>query len=269
MDDLNERLRIWLDQTPEVANLRVHGTTGRVPNEAFELEHPRLIRLPEQRFPVHQDSVRVVDGDSTLSIRGTSYTVPTPLANRSVAVHLFAEHFEVLDPQGRVAFSRRYVADADKGHLVIDKTHYANLPRRPSGNSAAERLDEAFIRRFPDLRSLVDGLKRQMKSLAPIHLRSLLRLCDRYGQEAFLAAATRAQDFRRFDALAVERILERAHPATAAEIALAEPVAPLSGQGAFALGEVDCGSFDSFAALDAAVASTNDSDPNEGDPHGS
>lgn len=269
MDDLNERLRIWLDQTPEVANLRVHGTTGKVPNEAFKLEHPRLIRLPEHRFPVYQDSVRVVDSDSTLSIRGTPYSVPSSLANRSVAVHLFAEHFEVLDSQGRVAFSRRYVADADKGHLVIDNTHYANLSRRPSSNSAGERLDEAFVRRFPDLRSLADGLKRRMKSLAPIHLRALLRLCDRYGEQAFLAAATRAQDFRRFDALAVERILERAHPATAAEMAVAQPVAPLSGQGAVALGEVECGSLDSFAALDAAAASTNDSDPKEGDPHGS
>jgi len=225
--------------------------------------------LPDQRFAVHEESVRVVDRDSTLSIRGTSYTVPTPLANRSVAVRLFAEHFEVLDPQGRVAMSRRYVADADKGRLVIDKTHYANLPRRPPGYSGGERLDEAFARRFPELRSLVDGLKRRMKSLTPIHLRALLRLCDRYGEEAFLAAATRAQDFRRFDALAVERILEHAHPATAADLALAEPVAPLSGQGAVALGQVDCGSLDSFAALDAAAASSKDSNPKEGDPHGS
>lgn len=268
-DDLHEQLRIWLDDTPEVANLRVHGTTGRVPREAFELEHPHLIRLPQQRFAVHEESVRVVDSDSTLSIRGTPYTVPATLANRSVAVRLFAEHFEVLDPHGRIALSRRYVPDEEKGRLVIDKTHYANLPRRPRGTGSAERLDEAFLLRFPELQALVDGLKRRMKSLAPIHLRSMLRQCDRYGEEAFLTAARRAQQFRRFDALAIERILERAHPSTAAQWAQAEPVAPLTGHGPVALGEVDCGSLDSFAALDDAAPTTKTPTPTETNPHGS
>lgn len=264
LDHLNEQLRIWLDGTPECGNLRVHGTTRRVPNEAFELERPLLIRLPDHPFTVCEQSVRVVDRDSTLSIRGTPYSVPAALANRSVAVHLFAEHFEVLDQHGRVAFSRRYVPEQDKGRLVIDKTHYANLPRRPRAGSSSgdERIDQAFIRRFPDLQPLVDGLKRRMKSLAPIHVHTLLRLCDRFGEEAFLVAARRAQDFRRFDALAIERILENNHRAAAAEVEAACPVTPLSGHGAAALGEVDSGSLDTFAQLDSTTA------PNEA-AHGS
>lgn len=262
-DDLHARLQAWLDTTPEAANLRVHGTTGRIPNEAFALEYSSLIRLPKDRFPIYESCARVVDRDSTLSIRGTPYTVPAALANRSVAVRLFAEHFEVLDPQGRISMSRRYVPDDQKGRLVIDKTHYANLPIRPRDRANAQRLDEAFLLRFPELQALVDGLKRRMKSLAPIHLRALLRLCDRYGQEAFVAAATRAQDFRRFDAQAVERILERTQPTTAAEIEEREPIAPLTGHGPRALGEVDCGSLDSFAALDDLATSTiTRKDPN-------
>lgn len=268
-DDLHEQLRIWLDDTPQVANLRVHGTTGRVPNEAFELERPHLIRLPEHRFLVHEESVRVVDRDSTLSIRGTPYTVPAALADRSVAVRLFAEHFEVLDPHGRVAFSRRYVPDEEKGRLVIDKTHYANLPRRPRNAASGERLDEAFLRRFPELQALVDGLKRRMKSFAPFHLRKMLRLCDGYGEEAFLRAALRVQEHRRFDALAIERILEHSHPEVAAELAQGGPVAPLTGHGPVALGEVDCGSLESFAPLDDAAATTNTSDPKETNSNGS
>ena len=268
LDDLNERLREWLDHTPAVGNLRIHGTTRRVPNEAFELEHPFLIRLPDQRFPVHEQSAREVDRDCTLSIRGTPYTVPASLANRTVAVRLFAEYFEVLDALGRVAFSRRYVADKDKGRLVIDKTHYANLPRRPSDHGAGQRLDEAFVKRFPELLPMVDGLKRRMKALTPIHLRRLLRLCDHYGQQAFLAAACKAQGFRRFDALAVERILEQAHPATAVQVSATEPVAPLSGHGPTTLGEVDCGSLDCFAVLDGAAVTPDLLNSNEA-PHGS
>jgi len=259
LDHLNEQLRIWLDGTAQCGNLRVHGTTRRVPNEAFEHERPLLVRLPNHPFTVCEQSVRVVDRDSTLSIRGTPYSVPATLANRSVAVHLFAEHFEVLDQHGRVAFSRRYVSDQDKGRLVIDKTHYANLPRRPrTGSAGDERIDQAFVRRFAELQPLVDGLKRRMKSLAPIHIRTLLRLCDRFGEEAFLVAARRAQDFRRFDALAVGRILESDYPAAAAQADAACPVTPLSGHGPAALGEVDSGSLDSFSRLDSTTALNED-----------
>lgn len=267
LDHLNEQLRVWLDSTPECGNLRVHGTTRRVPNEAFEHERPLLIRLPDHPFTVCEQSVRVVDRDSTLSIRGTPYSVPAALANRSVAVHLFAEHFEVLDQHGRVAFSRRYVSEEDKGRLVIDKTHYANLPRRPrASNGGDERIDQAFVRRFAELQPLVDGLKRRMKSLAPIHIRNLLRLCDRFGEEAFLVAARRAQEYHRYDAQAIGRILDLAHPGMAAEIEAACPVTPLSGHGPAAVGEVDSGSLDSFADFDSTTPRTPDPDK---DPHGS
>lgn len=245
-EDLDRRRAVWLDQTPKTGNLRLHGTTRRVPNQAWPDEQPLLIQLPETRFAVHEASARIVDHDGTLSIGGTRYTVPATLADRSVAVRLYADYFEVLAPSGKVAFSRAYVSDEDKGKLILDRTHYANLPRRPAGGaSSAERLDEAFVQRFPELTPFIDGLKLRMKTLAPVHIRSLLRLCDHYGEEAFVAAVSRAQQYRRFDANAVGRILERAHP-----LPDGDHVAPLRGIGPVVIGEVDPPSFDSFSDFD-------------------
>jgi transposase len=264
-DDLDVRRRTWLDDTPQVANLRIHGTTRRVPNEAFALEHPLLIKLPAKRFPVHEDSIRSVDDDSTLFIHGTPYTVPAQRGNHSVAVRLYAEHFEVMDKLGHVTFSRRYATGQEAGRLQIDKTHYATLPHRPAGRAAgSERLDEAFLRRFPSLGSLVEGITRRMKALAHVHIRALLRLVERYGEDAFLAAATRAQDFRRYDALAVERILEHDFPPPEPE-----PVAPIAGIGPVVLGEVESGSLDTYAPLDDAPAISPDGATRKGDKHGS
>jgi transposase len=250
-DDLHARCRRWLDESPRLGNLRVHGTTRRVPNEVWDSEeHALLIRLPRDRFPVHESAPRIVDRDSTLSIHGTRYTVPAALAGRSVAVRLFAEHFDVLDPHGGVAFSRIYVPDEQKGRLVIDETHYANLPRRGPGRGlvdGGDRLDEAFLRRFPDLAPLVDGLRCRMKTLAPIHIRALLRLCDRFGEDAFRVAATRAQHFRRFDATAVERILDQ----QAEPLPDIDAVSPLWGCGPTILGEIEAPSLDAFGDLDA------------------
>jgi transposase len=250
-EDLDQRRMIWLDQTPGVANLRIHGTTRSVPNQAFLAERPFLIGLPDRRFPVHEDSVRVVDQDATLSIRGTPYTVPAALAARPAAVRLYADHFEVLDPHGRVAFSRRYVPDQEKGKLQIDPTHYATLPRRPrDGSGDGLRLDEAFLKRFPSLAPFLEGLRLRMKALAPIHIRALLRLLDRYGEEALVKAVSRAQTYRRFDASAVKRILEH----SAEPLPDADPIPPLGGTGPAVLGEIEAGSLAGYAHLDHTPA---------------
>jgi transposase len=243
--DLESHATTWLDQIPDVGNLRIHGTTRQRPNDAFLAERDFLIRLPKERFPIYEDAVRVVDQDSTISVRGTRYSVPASLACRTVAVHLFACHFEVFDDQRRLAFSRTYVESADHGKLVIDPTHYASLKRRPRADANGELLDVAFLRRFPTLQALVDGLKRRMKSLAHIHIRALLRLADRYGHEAFLAAAQRAQQFRRHDSLAVRRILERSHP-----LPDDEPLSPLGGAGPAIIGDVEPPSLDTLGHLD-------------------
>jgi transposase len=256
-EDLQARTKVWLDETPEVANRRVHGTTRLVPNEVWLAERELLIKLPARRFAVHEDEVRLVDRDATLSVRGTRYTVPATLANRSVGVRLYAEHFEVVD-KGRVILGRAYVASADKGKLQIDPTHYASLPWSREGSGSSGRLDEAFVKRFPALASLVEGLKLKMKALAPVHVAHLLRLVDRFGEPAFLAAATKAQEHRRFSSRAVERILEREH-----EAALEEnlPVTNLPGSSAaLALGEVESGSLDDYDHLDRDDASSEDDD---------
>jgi hypothetical protein len=100
-----------------------------------------------------------------------------------------------------------------------------------------------------------------MKSLAPVHVRALLRLSERYGEDAFSQAVTRAQEYRRFDAHAVERILERY------AIPLDDgPLAPLGGVGAVLLGDVDTGSLDSYAHLDSEppARDQDDSEDNHG-----
>ncbi len=243
-EDLRRHVREWCTK---IANKRKHGTTGRVPDEAWLEEKDLLIRHPETRFAVHKDEPRAVGPDSTLSIAGTLYTVPATLANEVVTVRLYVHHFEVVDRTGKVALSRGYVDPRDKGKLQLDPTHYASLSRRKGEPGRARRLDQTFRARFPTLGPLVDGIVRRMKSLAHVHLAALLRLADRYGALAFLSAATRVQEAKRFDSLAVTRVLEREHP-------LAEdgvpPIAVLGGAGSVLLDDVDEGSLDRFDVLD-------------------
>lgn len=250
-DDMLIRLRGWLDSTPGVGNLRTHGTTGLVPNEAFLAEKPLLITLPSQRFPCYEEVIRAVDADSTISVKGVRYTVPAVLAYRQIPVRLHAEHFEVFDSHGRMHLTQQYLDPSVPGKLVIDPTHYAAVTKHSREGDL--KLDQAFLRRFPDLGPLVDGLKARMKSIAVIHLRSLLRMADAYGRDVFLTAAKKAQEYRRYSAYAVKRILEREFPPPP------ETVSPGTGLGPILLGEVDEADLDEYAHLDRQPV-TEDSD---------
>ena len=249
LEHLNQEVRRWLD---EVANVRVHRTTRRVPDQAWREEQPLLLAIPETRHPTYDEETRGVSPDSVISVKGTAYTVPASLAHLTVVVRLHAEHFEVLDPRtGQVALSREYVPEAEKGRLVIDPTHYASLPRRSSLGRA--RLEARLLERFPSLASLVDGLRLRFNSLAHVHLSRLTRLADRYGEEAFLRAATSIQELRRFDSLDVQRLLEREHPLPPEH----DPVPPVgaAARALAVLGDVDPGSLEDYAALDDTSAS--------------
>lgn len=252
-DDLLARRWEWLDGKEGVANNRVHGTTGRVPNEAWLEEKPFLVALPRARFPVFRLESRIVDNDATVGVNGCRYTVPAVLAPGVVAVRRYAHHFEVLDRAGDVRFTARYLEPDDKRRLILDPTHYASLGRRAPSRSAGSRFEDAFVARFPDLAPLACGLKARMKALAVIHLRELVRLAERFGEAAFLAAAKRTQDYRRYDAGAVRRILEREHPIAPGEVAI-EPLA--YGTGPVVLGEVEPCSLDAYGPLDKIAKTT-------------
>jgi len=247
LEDLNNKVRLWLDN---VANCRVHGTTRRIPDEAWQEEKPFLITLPDSPYPACDEELRTVGPDAVISVKGTRYTVPAKLAHTTATVRLFSEHFEVLDQRRQLAFSRKYAPDTEKGKLLIDTAHYQNVRPRsaiPGGSVAA--LEESFCTRFPSLENLVLGIKKRMKGLAHIHLRTLWRLADRYGDEDFLSVAERVQDFHRFDAQAVKRILERDFPAPDDHLPLHSPLTAAARVIA-SLSDVDSGSLDDYAHLD-------------------
>ncbi len=255
LEEMNARVREWLDK---VANARRHGTTGNVPDEAWRLERELLIALPDTPFPVFEEELRQVNMDSTLSVRGTGYTVPWQLANRTVTVRLYHRHFEVLGLDGTVALRRGYAEGDDKGRLHIDRSHYDGLPRgpQPRGPRTARQLEDGLLTRYPSIADLVVGIKLRMTGLAHVHLRALWRLAAQYGDHDFTSAAETAQSLRAFNAHSVRRLLERSHP-----VPPDEPLEPLhTAPDAHALDDVDSGSLDDYAELDDSDDSDEEAD---------
>jgi len=234
-----------------VANKRVHGTTGLVPDEAWLHEKEFLIALPEQRYAGACDvEYRKVAGDSTVSIRSVRYTVPVQLAHRQVRVRFYAERFEVLNRDGSIAFEHAYLDPSEARRLVIDPSHYGTFNRGPDPRGGrTRRLEETVVARWPGLEEFLAQLKLRMKSLVHIDLRKLVHLAERYGDEALGVAALKAHAAGRHTAGAVQRILEQAHPLVGEH----DPVLPLGAEARAQtlLDDVDEGTLETFAHLDS------------------
>jgi transposase len=124
VNDLNDRCREWLDQ---VANRRVHGTTGRIPFEMLTEEElqPLSNKGPD---PVYPAVLRTVTRDCLVSYRGSQYTVPSEWANKQVWVRPVSNERIVVSAGGKV-ISEQALEPVLK-RTVINDAHYAPLRGR-------------------------------------------------------------------------------------------------------------------------------------------
>ena len=83
LDDLNAQCREWLES---VANRRMHGTTGEIPQERWEREKPLLRSLPDGPYLPLAAFSRRLSRDGFLSFHGNFYSVPEGINGRLLEV---------------------------------------------------------------------------------------------------------------------------------------------------------------------------------------
>ena len=82
LDDLNAQFSQWLDQ---VANRRLHGTTGRIVAEHFAEERPSLKGLPAGPYNAVLRLERRITREGMVSVGGNLYSVPEGRGKRRIA----------------------------------------------------------------------------------------------------------------------------------------------------------------------------------------
>jgi len=81
----NQLATDWLS---EIADERVHGTTGEVVREMFAREGEHLLSLPPVPFDTSYAEERVVAWDAMVEVRGNRYSVPADLIRERVQVRI-------------------------------------------------------------------------------------------------------------------------------------------------------------------------------------
>jgi hypothetical protein len=247
-DDLAAQRLSWLDG---VANVRQHTTIARRIDEAYAEEKPLLTALPAVPYPTDRREVRKVGVDATVLVDGTFYPVPEKLIGQHVSVRVWPMRVEVTDAAGAAVAAR---AAPDRPTRLSPEWPSSSTPAASVSRTV---LEARFLAHFPQAADFLDGLKRRMNALTPIHLRQIERLVALYGEERTRLAIERAREYRNFNAPALTRILEKAHPHIVPEA----PIEPIAADPAAlgALDDVDSGSprdydFDSREATDAEEA---------------
>jgi transposase len=158
--DLNAQARAWLD---EVANVRVHGTTGVSPFSRLPAEG----LLPLRGKPPYDTSVLVArqsSRDCLVSYAGNHYSVPAAHARQQVWLKATeAGQLIVLTTQGEEVARHRLVAG--QRQRVVDPAHYRDLVPLPAGRGRAVPLTQRASS-APDLATLVGAPLVERRPLA-------------------------------------------------------------------------------------------------------
>jgi transposase len=131
LDDLNAQFTQWLDQ---VANRRLHGTTGRIVIEHFAEERSALKPMPAGPFNAVLGLERRISREGMVSVSGNLYSVPDGTRRRPLEVQLTAAEVRILEDGKLIAAhpvlegrGRRRIAE---GHRTLPPPHNSTTPRQ-------------------------------------------------------------------------------------------------------------------------------------------
>lgn len=204
LDDAREHAARWCR---DVAGARVHGTTRRVPREAFEQdERPHMRPAPTEPFDVPTWSVATVQPDQHVQVARALYSVPLHRSGARVEIRVDRATVriyvgtELIKTHPRVAPGQRSTDRADLAEHVAD---YAL--RSLDGVLARARKRGEHIGRYAE--RLLEGPLpwRRMREAT-----ALLRLCDRHGDGRVEALCQSALAFDVVDVTRLRRMLDAA-----------------------------------------------------------
>ncbi|MHB1844240.1 MAG: IS21 family transposase [Deltaproteobacteria bacterium] len=201
--DLNAQLESWIR---DVAHERKapRDQEGRKVQETLESERPKLLALPEHRFP--SELVQPVSSGKTPYVRfdGNDYSIPHTHVKKPLTLCASEVTVRLLDGAQELA---RHPRSYDKGAVVEDPEHLQRLAQ-VKRQAHEIRGRDLLCTLCKNARPLVEELARRGEHVAPHTLR-LLKLLDRYGPSEVDRAISETMARGALSADAVAQLLDQ------------------------------------------------------------
>ncbi|MHC4853829.1 MAG: IS21 family transposase [Planctomycetota bacterium] len=201
LEHLKEVTAWWQEN---VANVRVHRTTGQRPVDRHAEEQRHLIPLPVNPYEVAEMVYRTVDVEGFVSWRGNRYSVPwqTTRPGQMLPVKITEDELIVYGTQIDEIARHTLFPVTVTGQKREEKSH------RPPRDQ--QRRQEALQQRFHELGDVavrfLDGL-RQSQRQCWTQAEQVLALSGTYHRRDLLAALERAVQYSAYSLKSVQRIL--------------------------------------------------------------
>jgi len=175
---LKEDLQSWLDST---ANVRIHGTTGQMPQELFEQQEKahmkpyRVQRLTGLLLGSEHSLTRKVDKTSLISYQANKYSVPQQWQSATVRVDEQDGQLIIyrLDVPEEIA---RHTLSCEKGKILKNNNHYRD--NEAQLNQYEQQIGELIG--DTQSQSLCSLLKQNYPKVYRDQLRAALKLFQQY-----------------------------------------------------------------------------------------
>ncbi|MHC4164741.1 MAG: IS21 family transposase [Planctomycetota bacterium] len=192
----------WRDA---IANVRLHGTTQRRPQDLFAREKAHLRPLPDEPYVVCEWGLYKVRKDCHFALQGNHYSAPYRFVGERVLVRLGEARVTLFAGGEKVADHARAQG---RGHTVTDESHYPPTKRLATQEIRRRRV-LAIRAAGPHAAQFLSRLT-QARFVKADQIARLARLVATYGESAVDQACRRALHFDAIEgAPTVERILER------------------------------------------------------------
>jgi len=186
---LNEKARNWLDN---VANVRIHATTGIVPYDRLKAEN--LHPLREEDYLLEQSETRKSSKDCYISFEGSRYSIPYQYSCRDLMVKLKGDDIRIFYGDQLIATHR---VSYQKGQMITDPAHFLGI-KKPAYPTGIRAIREVFLAHFPKANPFIDGLVSKKYGNARYHMLRILGLLDEYPDSLVEAAIERAMLYGAF-----------------------------------------------------------------------
>lgn len=198
LSDVNRQAWQWLS---EVANVRIHATTGEKPLERYQKDKMRP--LPGSfDMDLRDHTEPKVHTDCRIEFDGNKYTVPSWLRGKTVTAKADNDVLSVYYKGKRVAAHPR---SWERKKVIEDEKHIKSI-LKGKHKALRTRQEEIFFSLGETAEKYVEGLARNGlfldKSIA-----GLLDLKDAYGTERLLKAIDAAMGYGAYGVDYVENIL--------------------------------------------------------------
>ena len=204
-DDIEDIRKSSLEWLNEVANCRIHGTTGRRPDEMFEEEKPYLNR----EIYLQNSSIQVrADKTNLINYKGNKYSVPYVYQSKMVSIAIDNNKLYCYD-----IVTGKQIADHSicqgSYQTITDARHYISPEEKMA--KVEQEVKEAFAYNLIDatfVSNLIERIKKDNHNYARHQLLGLSKLPYKYPLICWQQAGKTILDLPKVKISALTRVLD-------------------------------------------------------------